>query len=118
MLGIDISTLADPIHEYSHSLGRSITGGYVYRGTENEELFGKYIFGDWSSSFVRPRGSLFYLEEISPGSWQRFNLLPSNMFNRFVMSFGEDENGELYVCSKTTLGPTGSTGDIRKIVIE
>lgn len=117
-LGIDITTLKDPIHEYSHSLGRSITGGYVYRGTENEELFGKYIFGDWSSSFVRPRGSLFYLNEISPGSWQRFNLLPSNTFNRFVMSFGEDENGELYVCSKTTLGPTGSTGDIRKIVIE
>lgn len=116
-LDIDIDSLKDPIHEYSHSLGRSITGGYVYRGTENEDLVGKYVFGDWSSSFVRPRGSLFYLEETEPGEWQRFNLLSSN-FNRFVMSFGEDENAELYVLSKTSLGPTGSTGDIRKISVE
>lgn len=116
-LNIDVNSLQDPIHEYSHSLGRSITGGYVYRGTENPELTGKYIFGDWSSSFVRPRGNLFYLKEVEPGEWQRFNLLSSN-FNRFVMSFGEDENGELYVLSKTTLGPTGSTGDIRKIIVE
>ncbi|MBS3749724.1 MAG: PQQ-dependent sugar dehydrogenase [Candidatus Thermoplasmatota archaeon] len=116
-LNIDVNSLQDPIHEYSHSLGRSITGGYVYRGTENPELTGKYIFGDWSSSFVRPRGNLFYLAEIEPGDWQRFNLLSSN-FNRFVMSFGEDENGELYVLSKTTLGPTGSTGDVRKIIVE
>jgi len=116
-LGISLDSLKKPIHEYSHSLGRSITGGYVYRGSENPELLGKYIFGDWSSSFIRPRGKLFYLEEIEPGEWQRFNLLSSN-FNRFVMSFGEDQNGEIYVLSKTTLGPTGTTGDIRKIIVE
>jgi glucose/arabinose dehydrogenase len=117
-LGIDINILKEPIHEYSHSLGRSITGGFVYRGTENEKLIGKYIFGDWSSSFVIPRGSLYYLEEVKSGVWQRFDLVTSEIFNRFIMSFGEDENGELYVLSKTSLGPTGSSGDIRKIIIE
>jgi len=117
-LGIDINSLEDPIHEYSHNLGRSITGGYIYRGIENPSLYGKYIFGDWSSSFVVPRGKLFYLEETSPGLWQRFDLINDQSFNRFVLSFGEDENGELYVLSKTTLGPTGSTGDVRKIIIE
>jgi len=117
-LDIDLETLKSPIHEYSHSLGRSITGGYVYRGTENPDLIGKYIFGDWSSSFVLPRGSLFYLEEVSPGKWQRFDLIPTDSFNRFVLSFGEDENGEIYILSKTTLGPTGTTGDVRKIIIE
>ena len=116
-LGIDINSLKEPIHEYSHSLGRSITGGFVYRGTENEELIGKYVFGDWSSSFILPRGSVFYLEEVKPGVWQRFDLITSEPFNRFVMSFGEDENGEIYVLSKTSLGPTGSSGDIRKISI-
>ena len=116
-LGIDINILKEPIHEYSHSLGRSITGGFVYRGTENEELIGKYVFGDWSSSFILPRGSVFYLEEVKPGVWQRFDLITSEAFNRFVMSFGEDENGEIYVLSKTSLGPTGSSGDIRKISI-
>jgi glucose/arabinose dehydrogenase len=117
-LGIDVNSLQDPIHEYSHSLGKSITGGYVYRGSENPELVGKYIFGDWSSSFVRPRGNIFYLEEVEPGVWQRFNLTSSTSFNRFVQSFGEDEKGEIYVVSKTSLGPTGSTGDIRKIIVE
>ncbi|MDG6218527.1 MAG: PQQ-dependent sugar dehydrogenase, partial [Candidatus Thermoplasmatota archaeon] len=116
-LNLTLDDLEMPIHEYSHSVGISIIGGYVYRGTENPELAGKYIFGDWSTSFINPRGSLFYLEEIEPGSWKRFDLLPSD-FNRFVLSFGEDENGEIYVLSKTTLGPTGSTGDIRKINVE
>jgi len=118
LLEVDIATLTEPIHEYSHSLGRSITGGYVYRGSENPELYGKYVFGDWSSSFVVPRGSLFYLDETTDGSWQRYNLVSSNNFNRFILSFGEDENGELYVLSKTNLGPTGTSGDVRKIIIE
>jgi len=116
-LGIDVDSLEKPIHEYSHNLGHSITGGYVYRGSENPQLYGKYIFGDWSSSFVLPRGTIFYLEEIRPGNWQRSDLT-GNSFNRFILSFGEDEDNELYVLSKTTLGPTGSTGDVRKIIIE
>lgn len=118
LLGIDIETLIEPIHEYSHSLGRSITGGYIYRGSENPELYGKYVFGDWSSSFVVPRGSLFYLEQTADGSWQRYNLVSSSSFNRFILSFGEDENGELYVLSKTNLGPIGTSGDVRKIIVE
>ena len=116
-LGIDINSLVSPIHEYSHNLGRSITGGYFYRGIENPSLYGKYIFGDWSSSFVVPRGKIFYLEETSSGVWQRFDLINNQSFNRFILSFGEDENGEIYVLSKTNLGPIGSTGDVRKIII-
>ena len=117
LLGIDIETLGKPIHEYSHSIGKSITGGYVYRGTESPKLFGKYVFGDWSSSFVVSNGKIFYLEEVSPDVWERFELKPSEQFNRYVLSFGEDENGELYLLSKTTLGPTGDTGDVRRIIV-
>jgi len=117
-LGIDLDSLIYPIHEYSHNLGRSITGGYIYRGTENPDLYGKYVFGDWSSSFVLPKGKIFYLEETSPGNWQRFDLTNQQSFNRFILSFGEGEDKELYVLSKTKLGPTGSTGDVRKIIIE
>jgi glucose/arabinose dehydrogenase len=117
LLGIDIETLGKPIHEYSHSIGKSITGGYVYRGIESPKLFGKYLFGDWSSSFVVPNGKIYYLEEVSPDVWERFELRPSEQFNRFVLSFGEDENGELYLLSKTTLGPTGDTGDVRRIIV-
>lgn len=117
-LDIDIETLAAPINEYSHSLGRSITGGFVYRGSEFPNIIGKYIFGDWSSSFFIPNGKIFYLEKNDEDNWDRYEFKPVNSFNRFVLSFGEDENGELYVLSKTILGPTGTTGDVRKLIFE
>jgi glucose/arabinose dehydrogenase len=115
-LGIDISSLELPINEYSHEIGRSITGGYIYRGEELSSLYGAYVFGDWSSSFYPPRGSLFYLEEREPGRWERFVLEPEQVFNRYLLGFGQDENGELYVLSSTSLGPTGTSGDVRRII--
>ena len=117
-LGLTIEDLEMPIHDYSHDLGKSITGGYVYRKNTSSNLYNKYIFGDWSSDFIGPSGKLYYLEEIAPGTWERFNLLvrDSNNIDRFILSFGEDESGNLYVLSKTTLGPTGNTGDVRRII--
>lgn len=115
-LGLNISLLEMPIHDYSHEVGRSITGGYVYRGDVLSSLYGTYVFGDWSSSFYPPRGSLFYLEEREPGRWERFVLEPAPVFNRYLLGFGQDENGELYVLSSTSLGPTGTSGDVRRIV--
>ncbi|CAM4669415.1 unnamed protein product, partial [Lepidochelys olivacea] len=38
-----------PIFAYSHQLGRSVTGGYVYRGCHSPNLRGRYIFGDFMS---------------------------------------------------------------------
>jgi len=115
-LGIDISSLELPVHEYSHEVGRSITGGYVYRGDSLPSLDGAYVFGDWSSSFYPPRGSFFYLEEREPSRWERFSLEPMEVFNRYLLGFGQDENGELYVLSSTSLGPTGTSGDVRRII--
>jgi len=115
-LDIDIETLAAPIYEYNHAVGKSITGGYVYRGSLSTQLQGKYVFGDWSKNFIIPNGRLYYLDEVEPGIYERFELRISQQFNRFVLSLGEDEQGELYVCSKTTLGPTGDTGTVSKII--
>ncbi|HIG83542.1 MAG TPA: glucose sorbosone dehydrogenase [Verrucomicrobia bacterium] len=44
--------LIDPVHEYSHADGISITGGVVYEGTAFPELKGHYIYGDWGSGYV------------------------------------------------------------------
>jgi glucose/arabinose dehydrogenase/mono/diheme cytochrome c family protein len=45
-------TFAEPVFEYDHSLGLSITGGMVYRGARFEELQGRYIYGDFVSGRI------------------------------------------------------------------
>ena len=37
----------EPVHEYSHAEGLSITGGVVYRGKAASSIAGHYIYGDW-----------------------------------------------------------------------
>ncbi len=73
-----------PITEYSHAGGRcSITGGYVYRGSQGAFNPGTYLFGDFCT------GEIFKFE----GGAQ--SLLMDTAIN--ISSFGEDEAGELYV---------------------
>ena len=38
-----------PIHAYPHTVGKSVIGGYVYRGCQYPNLNGKYIYGDYVS---------------------------------------------------------------------
>ena len=76
-----------PIAEYSHDLGCSVIGGYVYRGDAQPKLQGVYIFGDWCS------GRIFTLDVDGETMTPR-NVLESGLQ---VSSFGEDEAGEVYV---------------------
>ncbi len=107
------SGLTLPINEYSHEVGNCIIGGYVYNGKKMPELQGKYIFGDWS-------GKLFYLISISFGSYLRFPLLVNTIGTENIginiNSFGEDEDGEIYVLTQKTTGPKSTSGAIYKIV--
>ncbi len=75
-----------PILEYNHSGGRcSITGGYVYRGTQNSLPFGSYVYADFCS------GEIF----LWLNNTQQL-LLDTTLS---ISSFGEDEAGEIYVVS-------------------
>lgn len=55
--------------------GTAVTGGFVYRGTEIPELYGKYVFGDYSIAGSPPpgltanRGRLFYIDPILAGDY-------------------------------------------------
>jgi hypothetical protein len=73
-----------PIAEYAHDGGRcSITGGYVYRGSEGTLPAGTYVFADFCT------GEIFSL------SGGVVTLLLDTSHS--IAAFGEDEDGELYV---------------------
>jgi len=120
LLGISLEDLEAPIHEYSHDLGKSIIGGYMYRGAQSPNLVGKYVFGDWSTEFMSPRGKLYYLEEIEPDNWKRyeFKLRNDKPLKRFILGFGEDEDGEIYVLTTKTPGSLLRSGEVWHIVVE
>ncbi len=80
--------LVEPVAEYDHSLGNSITGGYVYRGNAIPGLTGRYVFGDFGS------GRLWALRDNGQGGYELEQLLDTS-FN--ISSFGEDAAGEIYV---------------------
>jgi hypothetical protein len=97
-----IPGLIDPVWEYAHdgSGGCSITGGYVYRGSEIPSLAGKYLFGDYCS------GRIWSLDSTGPGQGAGSLVLDTS---RNIMSFGVDRDNEVYVCS-------GGDGKIYKLV--
>jgi glucose/arabinose dehydrogenase len=90
--------LIEPIWEYYHfDTGKSITGGTVYRGRRLPELDGAYLYADyvtgrlWALRHDEGKGRVVENRPIpSPG-------LP-------VMSFGEDEGGEVYFLTTTNNG--------------
>ena len=49
---IDRSRLVWPVAVYPHTEGCSITGGYVYRGSEVPALRGRYVYGDFCSGRI------------------------------------------------------------------
>lgn len=50
--GCNKTGLEQPIWEYDHTLGFSVTGGFVYRGSRLTELKGAYIYGDYGSGRI------------------------------------------------------------------
>jgi glucose/arabinose dehydrogenase len=77
-----------PVLEYDHSLGCSVTGGYVYRGEEYPLLNGIYLFGDYCS------GRIWGSSPDEAGGWRVAELTRADLR---LSSFGEDEAGELYL---------------------
>lgn len=104
----------DPIAAYAHpgegggtgllEVGLSITGGYVYRGSAIPNLVGRYVFADWSNSFGSPNGTLLNLD--SALSVVPAFLVGDNPIGRYIPCFGEDEEGELYLATRSALGPS------------
>jgi glucose/arabinose dehydrogenase len=78
----------DPITEYNHSVGNSITGGYVYRGATIPSLQGYYLFGDFGS------GRIWAIPSTSPQGVVPRELIDTTLN---ISSFAEALDGELFV---------------------
>ncbi|PYE51828.1 glucose/arabinose dehydrogenase [Deinococcus yavapaiensis KR-236] len=82
------ASLTDPILEYDHAQGVSVTGGYVYRGKNVPSLAGRYVYGDFGS------GVIWAATRGENGKWTSRRLLDTDYS---ISAFGQDEDGELYV---------------------
>jgi len=87
----DSEGLEPPVWEYELYVNGvcSITGGYVYRGTDLWGLVGKYIYGDWCT------GDIWALEYSDSGNYINEHILDSEIN---ITSFGVDQNNELLFC--------------------
>jgi glucose/arabinose dehydrogenase len=114
--------LVDPIHEYDRSSGASITGGYVYRGTQ-VDLRGRYFFGDFVSSRVWSLAITIDGSGEGRASDVREHTAEFGGATQIagVSSFGVDADGELYIVSYNRgvilqiFGPPSTPSNLRII---
>ena len=83
------ASLVEPVWEYDHQIGKSITGGYVYRGTKLPMLDGAYLYAD----FVTGRIWALYYDQAA-GKVTKNLRIPTTKIP--VLAFGQDQNGEVY----------------------
>ena len=79
---------APPVIAYSHVIGSSVTGGFVYRGKKHVALYGKYIFGDYETRRVWA---------IEQHDRKIHSIIEIGRAPDHLSSFGVDADGELYV---------------------
>lgn len=117
--------LIDPVIEYGNinqlpdGLGISVIGGYMYRGGGLPQFNGRYIFGDWSTSFNVPDGRLFVATPRKKGLWRiqepKIVNNPDGRLGHYILGFGQDSSGEVYVLVTENTAPVGATGKIYKL---
>ncbi|MBX7150363.1 PQQ-dependent sugar dehydrogenase [bacterium] len=85
----DTTGLTLPVWNYPRSEGFSVTGGYVYRGTQLPDLTGAYIYGDFGS------GKIWTIKMTGNVATNKL-LIESGLS---IASFGVDSSQEIYICS-------------------
>ena len=86
--GANAGSAIDPVAEYSHAQGISITGGYVYRGSAIPALAGRYVFGDYGS------GRIWHVARDTQSTLQVTTGLDSGLN---ISSFAQGADSELYI---------------------
>jgi len=81
-------TFTDPIFNYAHDIGQSITGGFVYRGAAMPTFRGRYFYGDFIT------GRIWSVDVTGDVASDDVEHLDTGIF---ISSFGRDAAGELYL---------------------
>jgi glucose/arabinose dehydrogenase len=106
--GCSTAGLTDPVAEYGRDVGFSIIGGYVYRGLQNTDNAGRYVFGDLG-------GMIAALAPDGTGGFNVHQLVengctpPEAEGDLQISSFAEDLDGELFVIDY-------GRGEVRELV--
>ena len=90
--GCNQSGLTLPIYDYPHAVGKSITGGYIYRSAQSKSLFGTYLFADYVQKWVdgiRESGGVL--------SGNVTHYITNAQATGNPVSFGEDRYGDQYI---------------------
>ncbi len=87
----DATEFIEPVAEYRHREGLSVTGGNVYRGSRYPQLDGVYLFADYAY------GTVWGMREVGDGYSEPEVVLKKN--GSLISSFGTDNAGELYITS-------------------
>ena len=108
--------LLDPVIEFKNSksfadgLGNVSIGGFVYEGDSVADLNGKYIFGVLTQDAEGMNGAVYAADRT--GSTWNYEELDIASLNEYVLGFGKDKNGEVYVLTNSG---TANSGKVYRI---
>jgi hypothetical protein len=116
--------IQDPVVEYpnwsvkrpeakveAEPMGTASVGGFIYRGDDLPEFYGRLVFGDFSTVLEEPSGQLFVATPpVDRGAlWPIQRLI---QIDQRLHSLGEDADGELYLLTTAHGIPVGNTGKV------
>ncbi len=96
----------NPAYDYSHAVGQTVIGGYVYNGRQVKRLRGTYVFADYIGPETGDFTGRIFSLDINGTIASNFQDITADLFPTRVGNFplvnpaslGEDANGELYIC--------------------
>jgi glucose/arabinose dehydrogenase len=118
---IEMPNLANPTRGTTEGL-LTVIGGHVYRGDALPQLTGRYVFGAFSTqeTDLGPAGAVYLAQPRSvseqwPVEKISFSGTPSGALGHFLLGFGQDLEGEVYVLTTDTVGTASTTGRVYRL---
>ncbi len=118
------NAFVEPVIEFKNAmsfqdgLGIVSIGGVVYNGSSIPALKDKYLFGVWTKTHDKSNGAIFAAGRTG-SDWPYKKMFIKNGLNgelgAYLLAFGQDNNGEVYVLTISNEGPKGNTGKIYRL---